>query len=282
MPQQIIEICEKATQLNYSDRFRSGNIIHLPENGRLIISGDLHGHRRNFEKMVRFADLDNNPDTFVILQEVIHGGPEDELGGCLSFDLLFSAINYKIRVPRQVHLILGNHDTAVICNIDVMKAGKEMNQAMKSALRRKFAARYDDVDCAIKQYLLSQPLAVRCPNGIWISHSLPGNRFVNDFKTSVFHKKLNHSDMQRPNSVYLLTWGRRHSQKTLDKLAALLEVDIFIIGHQPQDAGWEKAGNNLIILASDHNHGTLIACDLAKSYNIDELIKCIMPIAAIE
>jgi predicted phosphodiesterase len=282
MPQQIIQICEKGAQLNYSDQFRTGNIILMPDNGRLIISGDLHGHRRNFEKIVRFADLDNNPETFVVLQEVIHGGPEDDLGGCLSYDLLFSAIKYKIQFPRQVHLILGNHDTAVICNSDVMKAGKEMNQAMKAALQRKFATHYDDIDCAIKQYLLSQPLAVKCPNGIWISHSLPGNRFINSFSTSVFHKKLNHSDMQRLNPVYLLTWGRRHSQKTLDKLAALLEVDVFIVGHQPQETGWAKGGNNLIILASDHNHGTLITCELAKSYNIDELIECIMPIAAIE
>jgi len=282
MPQQIIEICEKAAQLNYSNQLRSGNIILMPENGRLIISGDLHGHRRNFEKIARFADLDNNPETFVVLQEVIHGGPEDDLGGCLSYDLLFSAIKYKIQFPRQVHLILGNHDTAVICNSDVMKAGKEMNQAMKAALQRKFATDYDDIDCAIKQYLLSQPLAVKCPNGIWISHSLPGNRFLNSFNTSVFHKKLNHVDMQRPNPVYLLTWGRRHGQKTLDKLAALLEVDVFVVGHQPQETGWAKGGNNLIILASDHNHGALITCELAKSYNIDELIECIMPIAAIE
>ena len=282
MPQQIIEICEKATQLNYSDEFRSGNIINLPERGKLIVSGDLHGHRRNFDKIVRFADLDNNPETFVVLQEVVHGGPEDDLGGCLSYDLLFNAIKYKIQFPRQVHLILGNHDTAVICNTDVMKAGKEMNQAIKSALQRKFGQHYDDIDCAIKQYLLSQPLAVRCTNGIWISHSLPGNRFVDSFSTSIFHKKLNHTDMHRPNSVYLLTWGRRHSQKTLDKVAALLEVDVFILGHQPQETGWAKAGNNLIILASDHNHGAMIACNLAETYDIDKLIECIFPIAAIE
>jgi hypothetical protein len=282
MPKETIEICEKGAQLNYSDKFRQGNLIHLPDRGRLIISGDLHGHHRNFKKIVRIADLENNPDTYVIFQEIVHGGPEDNFGGCLSYNMLFEAIKYKNQFPGQVHLLMGNHDTAVICNSDVMKSGKEMNQAMRSALQRKFSTDFDDVDCAIKQYLISQPLAVKCPNGMWISHSLPGNRFVKDFSTAVFHKKLNHTDMQRPNSVYLLTWGRRHSQKTLDKLSALLDIDLFVLGHQPQETGWAKGGSNLVILASDHNHGAIISCDLAKTYNIDELIECIIPIASIK
>ena len=35
-------------------------------------------NRGNFGKIVRMADLANNPDRYVVLQEILHGGPEDD------------------------------------------------------------------------------------------------------------------------------------------------------------------------------------------------------------
>ncbi len=136
MSQTIIQLLEKGTQANCTDIFRSGNLIELPCMGSLIITGDLHGHRRNFERIVTFADLANNPGRHVILQEIIHGGPEDLHGGCTSYKLLFEAVRYQLEFPEQVHLIMGNHDTAFIINSEVMKDGKEMNRSMCMALER--------------------------------------------------------------------------------------------------------------------------------------------------
>ena len=281
MTQQIIDLCNKATQLNYDAKYRKGNIVCLPDSGRLVITGDLHGHRRNFEKTVSFADLENNPQTHVVFQEILHGGPEDELGGCLSFNLLFDILGYQLRFPNRVHLLLGNHDTAIISDKEVLKNSKEMNQAMKKAMKRCFADSYDAVNSAIKEYLISQPLAIRCANRIWSSHSLPADRFIEQFDTGIFDKKLEPTDLTRPKSTYLLTWGRRHSDKTLSELARLLDVDTFILGHQTQEKGWAHTGKNLILLASDHNHGCFIAFDLARSYSVEELVDCIIPLASI-
>ncbi|MHC4727850.1 MAG: metallophosphoesterase [Planctomycetota bacterium] len=256
-------------------------MIHLPAEGSLIITGDIHGHRRNFERIVAFADLPNNPQRHIILQEIIHGGPEDSQGGCLSYKLLFEAIRYKLNYPDQVHIIMGNHDTAFINNSEVMKDGKEMNRSMRAAMEREFQQASDDVELAIRQFLFSQPLAVRCNNRIWISHSLPNDRSINKFEPKILERQLKINDVVRPGSAYLLTWGRKHSQATLDKLAERLDVDIFILGHQPQEQGWNQAGNNLIIIASNHNHGRLLSIDLAKSYTIEKLIDSIVPLASI-
>lgn len=277
----MIELCKKGTALNYSAKYRRGNIIHLPDVGKLIITGDLHGHRRNFEKIVTFADLQNNPQRHVVFQEILHGGPEDGEGGCLSFKLLFDAIRYQLQFPDQVHLILGNHDTAILCDIDIMKMGREMAKAMKAAMKRQFADEYESVYLAMKQYLLSQPLAVRCANRIWVSHSLPPDSYADSFDVTIFQRHSRVSDMTRPNPAYLLTWGRRHSEQTLAKLALLFDTDVFILGHQPQDRGWVQGGKNLIILASDHNHGCIISFDTAQSYTVNELIDCIVPLASL-
>jgi len=281
MPQTIIDLLNKGIEAGNADKYRRGNLIYLPAEGSVIVTGDLHGHRRNFERIVAFADLANNPDRHIVLQEIIHGGPEDSHGGCLSFRLLFDVVRYKLSFPDRVHIILGNHDTAFINNSEVMKDGREMNRAMRLALDREFGKDGADVELAMRQYLFSQPLAVKTESRIWVSHSLPGDHFIEKFDPQILNRQLKINDVVRPGSAYLLTWGRRHSQAMLDKLAGQFDIDVFILGHQPQEKGWNRAGKNLIIIASNHNHGCLLPIDLAQSYTVEQLIESIVPLASV-
>ena len=281
MAQTTIDLLNQGIKANQMDKFRRANLVCLPAQGSLVVTGDIHGHRRNFERIVAHADLAHHEDRHVVLQEIIHGGPEDHAGGCLSYQLLFEAIRYKVEFPDRVHMIMGNHDTACINSSEVMKNGKEMNRAMCSALDREFAGASTEVKLAIRQFLFSQPLAVRCENRTWISHSLPADRFADTFDPEIFDRELQVGDCVRPGSAYLLTWGRRHSQETLDKLAQRLDVDLFLLGHQAQPKGWRQAGDNLIILASDHNHGCLLELDLAKTYTADRLAESPLHLASV-
>ncbi len=281
MVKAVIDLLKAGADANFSDQYRQQNLIELPLQGSLVVTGDIHGHRRNFEKIVTYADLKNNPNRHVILQEILHGGPEDAEGGCLSFQLLFDVVRYKLQFPQQVHTIMSNHDTAHINNSEVMKGGKEMNQAMRHAMQRCFKDEAEDVSLAIKQFLFSQALAVKCQNRIWISHSLPTDRYVDDFDPGIFHRQLKIIDVIRPNSAYMLTWGRRHSKETLGKLAKLFDVDMFILGHQPQEEGLASIGENLVIIASDHEHGCLLTLDLSKSYTVEKLIESRVLLASI-
>jgi hypothetical protein len=281
MPQRIIELLNKGIRANQSDRFRRANLVRLPDQGTLVVAGDIHGHRRNLERIVTYAQLANHPERHLILQEIIHGGPEDDTGGCLSYQLLFDAVRLKLEFPDQVHLVMGNHDTACICSTEVMKNGKEMNHAMSMAVEREFPQAGADVKLAIRQFLFSQPLAVRCSNRIWISHSLPSDQMVDKFDAGVFDRELQLNDCQKPGPAYLLTWGRRHSQDTLDKMAVRLDADLFVLGHQPQSDGWSQAGENLVILACDHDHGCLIELDLGQKYTVKTLADHIIPLASI-
>ena len=281
MPQIIIDLLNKGIEANNADKYRRDNLIYLPAEGSVIVTGDLHGHRRNFERIVAFADLANNPDRHIVLQEIIHGGPEDSLGGCLSYRLLFDVVRYKLSFPDRVHIIMGNHDTAFINNSEVMKDGREMNRAMRLALDREFQQAGAEVELAMRQNLFSQPLAVRTKSGIWVSHSLPGDHFIEKFDPKILDRQLKVNDVVRPGSAYLLTWGRRHSQALLDRLAGQFDINIFILGHQPQEQGWGRAGDNLIIIASNHNHGCLLPINLAQSYTVEQLLESIVPLASV-
>ena len=281
MPQTIIDLLNRGIDANNADRFRKANLISLPSKTNLVVAGDIHGHVRNFERIVAFADLSNNPDRHVILQEIIHGGIKDSYGNCSSYKLLFKAVQHKVQFPDRVHFLLANHDTAFINNSKVMKEGREMNSSMRQAIEREFELASDSILLAIRQFLFSQPLAVRCENRIWLSHSLPADRFLELFEVGIFNRKLKINDIVRPGSAYLLTWGRRHSQRLLNKMADLLDVDNFILGHQAQKNGWSIPHENLIIIASDHNHGCILHIDLSKSYTIEQLTEAVIPLASI-
>ena len=282
MPRTIIDLLKDGAHANKADQFRQGNLITLPADIRVVVTGDIHGHRRNFERILAFANLAENPKTHIILQEIIHGGTKDEDGNCLSYELLFDVVRYKIKFPDRVHILMSNHDTAFISNCEVIKDCKEMNQSMRLALEKQFQQSACDIIKAIEKFLLSEPLAAKTENRIWLSHSLPGNRYLEKFDPDILKKELQLDDVTRPGSAYLLTWGRNHSQKTLNKTADLLDVDTFILGHQAQPQGFSQAGENLIIIASDHNHGCLLPIDTAKKYTTAELLESIVPLASIE
>ena len=281
MSQVIADLLDRGRLACENDRYRNCNVISLPADGTLIATGDIHGHRRNFERIVSFAKLDKEPTTHLLLHELIHGGGEDGHGGCLSYNLLFDAIKYKIKYPDQVHLIMGNHDTTFINNSRVMKSGKEMNQSLRQAMDREFGEDSEEVKLAMRRFLFSQPLAIRCANKIWLSHSLPADRYVEDFDFTLFERNLKINDIAKPGAAYVFTWGRRISQGNLDKFACIFDVDTFIVGHQPQSKGIKQAADNLIIIASDHNHGCLLPINLTRKYSVDELMQAAIPIASI-
>src|SRR5580704_18225003 len=89
--EQVIKTFDAAAAANWRTPGREGNIVTLTDElaDEVMITADLHGHRRNFNLIKRTADLDNHPRRHLILQEVCHGGPTYPTnGGCMSHGML--------------------------------------------------------------------------------------------------------------------------------------------------------------------------------------------------
>ena len=277
-----MKLIKDAIEANRHDHFRRGNIVELPSVGDLIITGDLHGNRRNFQKITYYAALDKHPNRHIIFQEIIHGGPQDAQGNCLSYQLLFKLLEYKLQYPNNVHILTGNHDTTFVNGTEVLKNGRKMNQSLKQALSNEYGAEPETVINLIKNLFLSQPLAMRSENKLWCSHSLPSGRFLNNFDSAIMQKEITACDFKKPSSVYSLLWGRNIDESTLLKFSELFNVESFVLGHQNQPDGWSRPQNNLIILASEHNFGCILKTDLSSDISTDSLIKTIVSIASID
>jgi len=280
---QVIETFQTAAEENLASPLRTGQVVHLPAEGELWMTGDLHDHRRNFQKLTRAANLPDNPRRHLVLHELIHGDYYDAQGGESSWQTLHKAAELKCDFPNQVHFLLANHDLAQIHGEGIMKAGQSVCEAFTRGLRNEFHERHHLVNAAIGEFLLSLPLAVRAPNGIFCCHSLPADHHMAAFDFSVFDRPLAGPDYaRRTGPVYQLIWGRGISPDAAKAFAEKVGAALLITGHQPQENGFLVNGEKHLILASDHNQGVFLPLDLARPYDMAEAVRSIRKFVAVE
>lgn len=280
---QVIETFGAAADENRMSPLRKFQLVNLPEEGELWICGDLHDHRRNFEKFVRSAKLPENPQRHILFQELIHGDRFDVDGAEGSWNMLYLAAELKCDMPDQVHFLLANHDLAQIHGEGIMKAGLSVCEAFTAGVRKQFGRDSDKVEFALKEFLLSMPLALRAPNGIFCSHSLPADQYIETFDFTIFNRELTGPDYaRRKGPVYQLIWGRNMTPGTVALFAEEVKAEIIVTGHQPQEMGYATNGLQHLILASDHNQGVFLPVDLAQRYEMQDLVRRLVKFAALE
>ena len=271
----------EAVRLNQEDPHREGGLIRLPAYGQCVMTGDLHGHVRNFEKLKRYAVLDRTPARHVILHEMIHA---EKRGDAIdhSHELLLLAARYKCEFPEQVHFLQSNHELAQFTGYPIAKNGRlvldDYNDSVAMAYGGENAAA---VLSAMNEFIGSFPLAVITPNRIWMSHSLPNAHDMADFDPTIFKRVPTPEDLRNNRSIFNLVWGRNQTPEQLEKFGKTVGADIFITGHQPQEMGYTVEFDRLIILASDHNHGSFLPFDLSKQQTADDLVRNIRKFVAI-
>jgi hypothetical protein len=277
-----IAIFEEAATLNLEDHYREGCILRLPAYGQAVMTGDLHGHRKNFEKLQKYAMLDRVRARHVVLHEIIHAEPASLAEQDHSHEVLLAAAKYKCDFPEQVHFMQSNHELSQLTGYLIAKNGRGVIQAFNEAVATAYGKpQAGGVLAAINAFIASFPIAIRTENRIWLSHSLPNVHNMDEFDLGVFGRSLTREELAANRTVFHLVWGRRHTQAHIDALADALDVDVFITGHQPQDTGFKLVFDRLIILASDHNHGSFLPFDLAKQRSAEELLDAVRKFVAV-
>ena len=264
----VVEALGTATEENQISALREHQVVNLPAEGDVWIAGDLHDHRRNFEKIVKGANLANHPTRHLILQELIHGDHFDASGAEESWKILVQAAELKCEFPNQVHFILANHDLAQVHGEGIMKAGLSVCEAFNAGVARDFGDRHGLVQAAISEFLLSFPLGIRCPNGVFLCHSLPTDQEIPTFDFTVFNRPLTGADYKRRvGPVYQLIWGRKTSADGAAKFAEKVGANVLVTGHQPQENGFLANGPHHLIIASEHNQGVMLKLKLTETYD---------------
>ena len=61
-PKSAIEVFDQAAQANLENPLREGSTVCLPSTGRLLMTGDIHDHGINLQRILNQALLDQSED----------------------------------------------------------------------------------------------------------------------------------------------------------------------------------------------------------------------------
>ncbi len=278
----VAQTLSDAAHANRTSPLRCGSTAHLPaKNHNLVwMTGDLHDHALNLQRIVHLADLENNPDDHLVLHEMIHG-PHLVNGMDLSIRMLARVAALKTDYPDRVHLLLSNHELAQMLGTGILKNAQNVIESFNDGIDFLYHNTAEAVRSAFNDYVASLLLAVRTPNGILLSHSLPSPRAMPDFDATVIDRELTADDLANHGSAHTMVWGRHQTAEQINNLAQMWNVHYFIVGHQSVDMGFEMRLPNFFIMASNHDHGQALPIELDPAYDANTLARQTVPLASV-
>lgn len=241
---------EEAARITSACPLRRGSVVWIgPEAADdVVTSFDLHGHRPNFEAILRLADLDARPRRHLILQEVCHGGPTYSDGGCMSHRMLEDVARLVVRHPNRVHFLLSNHELAEATDFPIMKGRRMLNVVFRMGLVNAYGADADRVRRAAVDFIRVLPLGIAVGDHVFASHSLPEHLDLNPFDPAVFERPLRPSDLREGGPAFRVVWGRDFRAENAAEFSRIVGGRLLLHGHEPCPDGYRVPNDRQMIV----------------------------------
>jgi hypothetical protein len=279
--ENVVALFTQAAEANLRASCRQGNLIVLSEDAAddVLIAGDLHGHRRNFNLIKKTADLDGHPRRHLLLQEVCHGGPTyEENRGCMSHTLLEDVALLKTQYPDRVHFILGNHELAELTDYPIQKNRQMLNLLFRLGLQQKYGLAVEMVREAYLPFLQSCPLAARLPHGVFVSHSIPERCDLQGFDADIFDRPIRFTEWFEPSEVFRLVWGRDYRPENARAFAKLAGARILVNGHEPCQKGFAAPNDVQIILDCCGDNAAYLLLPSHSEFTHEQMLALVQPL----
>jgi hypothetical protein len=258
-----IPLITAATQATRTDPFQSGFLIELPSAGELLVTGDIHGNAGNLQRIVQVADLGRCPGRHLVLQELVHElQAVDDV--CRSYRLVEIAAQLKCAYPKQVHILLGNHEFAECLGLEIGKRGRELNAAFADGLRAAYGESWEEVKEAYHEFWTSCPLAVHTSNGLFVSHSTPHLDRMNGLTLEYLRTATVADAFRRDGPVFSLLWDRDYRPQTAEAFAQRMQAEVLLVGHTACADGMQVPNKRHIILDSKDFEGRYVLLPLDR------------------
>lgn len=280
--ERVIDTFGKAARANTDLKTRMGNVIELTPTSadEVMITADLHGHRKNFNRIRQIADLGSHPRRHLIMQEVCHGGPTYPIsGGCMSHQMLEDVAALKAKYPEQVHFLLSNHELAEMTDYPIVKHGKMLNLMFRFGMQEMYGPATNKIREAFVPFLRTLPLAVRISKGVWVSHTLPDKCDQTAFKSDIFDRPLRDDDFLEDSPLFGFVWGRDFRQQNADAFAKLIDAEILIHGHEPSGDGFSAPNSRQVILDCSAEQAKYVILPVGEPLSQGDVLSRIKPLA---
>jgi hypothetical protein len=258
-----IPLIRAATEATRTDPFQTRFLVELPSEGELLVTGDIHGNAGNLQRIVQIADLERCPRRHLILQELVHEVQAlDDI--CRSYRLVEIAAQLKCAYPKQVHILLGNHELAECLRLEIGKRGRELNQAFDEGLRAAYGEGWEEVKDAYREFWTSSPLAVHTSSGLFVSHSTPQLDHMNGLTLDYLRTATAAEAFRRDGPVFALLWDRDYSPQAAEIFAQRMQAKVLLVGHTACADGLSVPNDRHIILDSKDFEGRFVLLPLDR------------------
>jgi hypothetical protein len=277
----VCEIFRRGARANGEAKCRRGSIDYIEGPGRLIATGDLHDNPLHFARLVDAAGLtpgrEGAQPSHLVLHEIIHS---DRLmnGMDFSYRALARVAALKAAHPEHVHTLLANHELAQVTGAGIVKDGVKVVDAFNDGVEYAFGEQTEAVQAAIREFIISMPLALRCagPAGrgdILCAHSIPSPWLMQRFDPTVLSRQLTEADYEpRQGAAHIMVWGRGYDAEQIEDLVERWGVGLFILGHEKAENGVRFIPPCALVLNSDHERGVYLPIDLENPPRAEEAV----------
>lgn len=246
---KVISTVQRAALLQKTHPGRKGRFLQLPPDDSILVAGDLHGHLDILRRILLKADLGKNTKRHLLLQEVIHGPFQYPDGSDKSHQALDLVAALICQYPGRVHFLPGNHEFAQIHGRLIMKNDHLLNESFNAGVRTAYGDKAPEVLDAYAQLIDSCPLALRTPNRVFLSHTLPKTASMEIFSMDIFNMTgLQKSDFGNGGLFYGLFWDRDTSEANTRNFLEKTDSDWLITGHIPCPEGFAQPSPHHFIL----------------------------------
>src|SRR5262249_53831912 len=139
-----------------------------------------------------------------------------------------------------------------------------------------YGRRGGEVYDAYLELFAAVPLALRTPNRVFLSHSLPAARRLAEFEPAVLEQ--DHSDdadLAPGGAVFALVWGRDTSAATAAAFLQKVDADLLITGLIPCERGFDTPNDRQLILDSLGNPACYCLFPTDRPLTHTELVGCV-------
>jgi hypothetical protein len=247
-PARLLTTLRRAVEAFRATPGRRGRLVSI-DAADVMATGDLHGNLDNLKRILQKADLAAHPRRHLVLQELIHGPHRYPGGGDKSHQALDVLAALKVQFPERVHFLPGNHELAQWLGLWIGKTEDDLNGLFRQGIETAYGAHAEAVYAAYRDLIAAAPLAVRTPNRVFLSHSLPSAARLASFDPAALERDpSDEADLRPGGSVYALVWGRDTSAANAAAFLQKVNADLLITGHIPCEQGIEVPNDRQIIL----------------------------------
>ncbi len=277
-PSKLLNTIKQAVAHTKAVPGRTGKFVDLADADEVLVVGDMHGNLGNFKKILQFAKLGEFPKRHVVLQELVHGPFRYPDGGDLSHRLVDIVCAYMCQYPGRVHYLLSNHELAQWTRREISKSNESLNGLFIAGVNTAYDEYAEAMLAAYDELFESLPVAIRLPNRIFLSHSLPGGSRLEAWNLDLLKKeKFTEEDYKLGGCVHAVVWGRDTSEETLKRYLELVDADLLVCGHFVTELGFQVPNNYQVIIdcTNDSAYALLIPTKetLSQEQVLDRLVK---------